>query len=385
MIGRIKRAIKNYRELQFNVKKNNEDIDNLKVLLNNCNNSIDINKQNTLKELEKQRESAYATERDIMNTYYALEYKFLENKMLTNRILYDNWIATRTKFKKQDFNPLVSIIIPVYNGANYMKKAIDSALNQTYKNIEIIVVNDGSIDNGETEKIAKSYGDKIRYINKENGGVSSALNTGLKNMNGEYFAWLSHDDIYYSNHIEENVNYLRYSDLDNVIPYTCFNIIDSDGKIKNEDSVIAGIHCYDYKQTLYTHYACILKAEVNGGNVLIPKKAFEEFGYFEEGNKITQEKDMWARLLKKYTFINVPIITYSIRQHDKQVSSTSSNIWNETRKKILEIVEKITEEEMKKENGTVEDFYFNLYTHYKNNNRLDIAEDFYNMYLSSIK
>jgi len=64
-------------------------------------------------------------------------------------------------------NPLVSIIIPVYNGENYVKDAIDSALTQTYKNIEIIVVNDGSTD--KTEQILHLYGTKIRYFNKTNG------------------------------------------------------------------------------------------------------------------------------------------------------------------------------------------------------------------------
>ena len=101
--------------------------------------------------------------------------------------------------------PLVSIVIPVYNGGNYLKEAVDSALNQTYRNIEILVVNDGSKDDGKTEAIALSYGDKIRYLKKENGGVASALNMGIRNMKGEYFSWLSHDDLYYSEKIEKEM------------------------------------------------------------------------------------------------------------------------------------------------------------------------------------
>lgn len=94
------------------------------------------------------------------------------------------------------YKPLVSIIIPVYNGSNYLEESINSALAQTYRNIEVIVVNDGSTDGGATERIALSYGDRIRYFYKENGGVSTALNLGLEKMKGEWFSWLSHDDLY---------------------------------------------------------------------------------------------------------------------------------------------------------------------------------------------
>ena len=73
----------------------------------------------------------------------------------------------------------VSIIIPVYNGSNYLKEAIESALAQTYDNVEVLVVNDGSNDGGATEQIALSYGERIRYFKKENGGVASALNVGI--------------------------------------------------------------------------------------------------------------------------------------------------------------------------------------------------------------
>lgn len=112
------------------------------------------------------------------------------------------------------YNPLVSIIIPVYNGSNYLSNAIDSALAQTYKNIEVIVVNDGSSDNNATESIALAYGNKIRYFHKENGGVSTALNLGIKNMKGEYFSWLSHDDLYMPTKIDSAIRTLNVKNLD---------------------------------------------------------------------------------------------------------------------------------------------------------------------------
>ena len=103
----------------------------------------------------------------------------------------------------------VTIIIPVYNGSNYVREAIDSALAQTYKNIEILVVNDGSTDEGATRDICLSYGDKITYYEKENGGVSTALNLGIEKMTGDYFSWLSHDDLYYPDKIEKQMKELE--------------------------------------------------------------------------------------------------------------------------------------------------------------------------------
>ncbi|TFG59465.1 MAG: glycosyltransferase family 2 protein, partial [Deltaproteobacteria bacterium] len=80
--------------------------------------------------------------------------------------------------------PLVSIVIPVYNGSDYLREAVDSAMAQTYADVEVLVVNDGSDDGGKTEAIALSYGDRIRYFRKENGGVASALNLGVREMRG---------------------------------------------------------------------------------------------------------------------------------------------------------------------------------------------------------
>ncbi len=114
-------------------------------------------------------------------------------------------------------NPLVSIVIPVYNGSNYLSNAIDCSLSQTYPNVEIIVVNDGSTDSGASRDIALKYGNKIRYYEKENGGVSSALNLGISKMDGEYFTWLSHDDILSSHYVESQINLIIKNNSDAAI------------------------------------------------------------------------------------------------------------------------------------------------------------------------
>jgi hypothetical protein len=93
-------------------------------------------------------------------------------------------------------NPKVSIVIPVYHGSDYLRTAVDSALGQTYSKIEVIVVNDGSTDDGATRAVCLSYDDRIKYYEKTNGHVASALNFGIRHMSGEYFSWLSHD-VYY--------------------------------------------------------------------------------------------------------------------------------------------------------------------------------------------
>ncbi len=92
-------------------------------------------------------------------------------------------------------NHLLSVIIPVYNVESYLERCLDSIINQTYKNLEIILVNDGSTD--KSESICNYYAKKdnrIIVINQENGGSSIARNTGLKNCNGEFIGFVDSDD-----------------------------------------------------------------------------------------------------------------------------------------------------------------------------------------------
>ena len=225
------------------------------------------------------------------------------------------------------YNPLVTIVIPVYNGANYLNESISSALEQTYKNIEIIVVNDGSTDNGETEKIALSYGDKIRYLSKTNGGVSSALNLCIENMSGEWLSWLSHDDLYYPTKVEEEVNYvgklLEHNpnlNLDRVVVRCAAESIDIHGKtilkynysdVKEKEPLIEMIlnNVYNYR--------------LAGCSFLLPRKAFDDIGGFNEKIRTVSDAEYWYRLLfAGYDFYYLDRCLIRGRVHKRQVGKT---------------------------------------------------------------
>ena len=122
-------------------------------------------------------------------------------------------------------NDIVSIIIPVYNAEKYLKECLESALNQTYNEIEIIAVDDGSTDN--SLNILKKYSDKIKIISKENGGTASALNHGIKNMKGEWFKWLSADDILYPDAVLELINAAKLLPNKKYVLYANYDIINS--------------------------------------------------------------------------------------------------------------------------------------------------------------
>lgn len=210
------------------------------------------------------------------------------------------------------FNPKVSIVIPVYNGSNYLREAIDSTLAQTYRNIEVIVVNDGSDDEGKTKTIARMYGDKIRYFSKVNGGVSSALNVGIKEMTGEYFSWLSHDDIYMPEKVEVQVKFLS-EQKNKVILYSDFDCIDKNSHYVRTNRI-------PHMEPWQLRLSLAERAPVHGCTTLIPKSCFASIGLFDERMKVIQDYDMWARLSRKFEFIHVPQILIQSRVHQEQGS-----------------------------------------------------------------
>lgn len=219
-------------------------------------------------------------------------------------------------------NPKISIIIPVYNGANYIRESIDSALSQTYDNYEVIVVNDGSNDDNKTDEIVKSYGNKVKYYLKENGGVSSALNFGISKMEGEYFSWLSHDDKYTPYKLENLVKLLNKMDsLDaqNTIAMSklCFidnqsNIVDKAKSDLIPNKLYTGEEMFEY---ISRH------SMLNGCAMLIPKGAFDECGEFSEELRYNQDALMWYQIFSQgYNLIQDENYDVMYRLHASQTS-----------------------------------------------------------------
>jgi glycosyltransferase involved in cell wall biosynthesis len=192
-------------------------------------------------------------------------------------------------------SPLVSIIIPVYNGANYLDEAINSALNQTYPNIEILVINDGSNDNGATSLISKKYKNRIRYFEKSNGGVSTALNYGIERSEGEWILWLSHDDIFLPNRVLDDINFANENPAIEII-YSDFATIDSKGKV---------IEFIKYEERhINTLQDMIVANGLHFCALSFKKRVLLKTGHFNEYNRTMQDVEMALKFSNNFTLFH---------------------------------------------------------------------------------
>jgi glycosyltransferase involved in cell wall biosynthesis len=199
----------------------------------------------------------------------------------------------------------VSIIIPVYN-CPFVDQAIESALNQSYPNIEIIVVNDGSTEH--LEKL-EPYRNKVhRFIDKPNGGTASALNTGIRNATGDYFSWLSSDDMYEPQKIENQLMFMKNHNAK--ASYTNYVYIDTN------NTILSGTVGLNYPNRVQFLEQMKKGCFINGCTVMLKMKVFSKVGLFDESLPYTQDYDMWLRVLKycHFRYLEEPLVLY--RVHD---------------------------------------------------------------------
>jgi len=231
--------------------------------------------------------------------------------------------AKLTAKGRSQFEPLVSIIIPVYNGENYLKQAIDSALAQTYRNIEVVVVNDGSTDEGATERVTLEYGNRVRYIAKPNGGCASALNRAVQEARGDYISWLSHDDLLAPAKLERQIAFLaQQGDPGSCIVYGDYSVFYGDGvKHAHVPAVnMPPVRPEDFRYFLTTHNI------LHGCSLLIPRRAIIQHGMFDESLKTVLDFDLWFKMGKTERYLFLPGVVVHARAHPDQDTNRRRDI-----------------------------------------------------------
>jgi len=205
-------------------------------------------------------------------------------------------------------NPLVSVIIPCYNHARYLPEAVESVLNQTYPNIEIIIVNDGSTD--DTETIIKKW-PSVKYVAQTNQGLSAARNTGIQNARGEFLSFLDADDYFHPDAIRINVEYLKQN------PSAAF-VSGAHNKVGPDKIVIEA----DRSTVNSDHYINLLQGNYIGmhGAVLYRRKIFDEFQYDTSLNAC-EDYDLYLKIARKYPVIHHNQLIADYRIHANNMSA----------------------------------------------------------------
>jgi len=212
---------------------------------------------------------------------------------------------------------LVSVIIPVYNRELLIANTLDSVLNQTYPNLDIIVVNDGSSD--KTSEILSAYKNNfskiITIINQDNQGQIKARNNGIKKARGEYVAFLDSDDLWLNHKLEKQLPLFNKENIGLVFSGN-YNI--------NSAGDIIGSEPFDKLITSNIYNDLLVENLMAGGSVVIKHKTLVDVGLFDESLEAAENWDLWIRICRKYDadFIGVPLMKYRIHSGNMSKDST---------------------------------------------------------------
>ena len=214
--------------------------------------------------------------------------------------------------------PKVSVIIPTYNRKGLVPEAIDSVIAQTYKDFEVIVIDDGSTD-GTGKMLEEKYGDKIGYFYKENGGCASARNYGIRMARGEYISFLDSDDWYTPEKLEDQV---RILDNNPQYGFVSSDIVYLDGGQKYLIKVSRPDKNGKVAYPLFlTTYFCLPAS-------LFRRECFDKAGYFDESMRYNEDTDLLLRMAVHCKAILSQRPTYLIAVHKDRKSSDRINLLN---------------------------------------------------------
>ncbi len=193
----------------------------------------------------------------------------------------------------------VSVIIPTYNRATVLEEAVESVLNQTFRNFELLIIDDGSTDH--TPQIVEKYRDKIKYLFQINKGPAAARNFGIQNSEGNFICFLDSDDRWLKNKLDVQVDLIR-SDPDIKICYT--------DEIWMRHGVRVNQKHVHRKYSGWIYQKCLPLCIISPSSVMIHREVFDRVGFFDESLIVCEDYDLWLRISRVYpiTFIPEPLI-----------------------------------------------------------------------------
>lgn len=209
----------------------------------------------------------------------------------------------------------VSIIMPTYNRGYCIARAIESVMQQTWNDWELIIVDDGSSDN--TSEIVQNYknklGGKLNYFKKENGGVSAARNVGINRSCGDYIAFLDSDDYYYPNKLDRQVKALQ-DNINAVMCYANWSTFYDD----NEDGAMYHPLPDDLKGHIYPQLISVQNCYITTPSVMLRRDAVFQAGLFDVSMHICEDIDMWRRVSRLGPVVQIfePLIGVHLRKEE---------------------------------------------------------------------
>lgn len=234
--------------------------------------------------------------------------------------------------------PLVSVIIPTFNGERFLAQTIESVLAQTYPNVETVLVDDGSTD--ATPQVARRFGDRVRYVRQQNQGVAAARNKAIFMAHGDLVAFLDHDDLWRAEKLEKQVGvFLEEPSAD-----VCFTELQN---VNEEGIALPGGHSRKKSHMLRS----LIKQGklLKGGGALLPMKDFlvglmelplvptpsgvmvrkaalVEIGGFDVRFRCAEDWDLWLRLAVRHPFAYIPDVLCHYRHHPRQLTQQGTQV-----------------------------------------------------------
>jgi glycosyltransferase involved in cell wall biosynthesis len=215
----------------------------------------------------------------------------------------------------QTLRPTVSVVIPAYNAARFLPEAIESVLQQSYRDFEIVVVDDGSTDS--TEAVLRSYRDRLTYFRQTNRGAAGARNQGIKLARGRYVAFLDADDRWMPGKLAEQVAVLN---SDSGVGLVC-----SDVEVVSEAGDPLPSFLADKQNASGNVFNLLLRSSfILTSSVLVRRKCVLEVGLFDESLPVSEDLDLWLRIAYRWKVQVLPHTTVIRRKHREALSSDPS-------------------------------------------------------------